>query len=505
MKNHNIIWGINFLMNIFSRHKILLAIVFTSLTVNILFTTNCLSQSIIDEISLGMNHSGIAVNSSSNKIYAADLNGSISVIDAETNDVIRTIDIPESIEGSPRGIAVNEDLNLIYATNINSNSVSVIDGANDVLIDTVSVGEKPVSITVNPITNLIYVANTADNTISVINGLDNQVVDLINLAEEIIENKLELLSNESSDIKATNSFNPFIDTGVFSIINGIAVNPNSNRIYAAIDVIEAEEAIASGASFSHSIIVIDGEDNSVIERVELEVGGGDFFFAETYGMEVNPDTNKVYVATKNLVVESGRNIISVIDGTDNRIATKISLDTDLSESGVPFGLAINSSLNKIYVANIGRESCEECDKSIFIIDGFEDKLMGEIETINWPIAIDVNSITNLIYITNKDSGTITVVDGEKRNLNELKVSPSSSKGSLLLKEAIVKAIDENGKLLPEVEIKAVANGFGAKVAPATMVTDVNGASIFKYRFGFTTKNGEIIFSSDRINTSIVQE
>ena len=63
--------------------------------------------------------------------------------------------------------------NRIYVANFNDNTVSVIDGATNVVIATIPVGINPAGVDVNPLTDRIYVANRLSDTVSVIDG-DNQ-------------------------------------------------------------------------------------------------------------------------------------------------------------------------------------------------------------------------------------------------------------------------------------------------------------------------------------------
>ncbi len=81
-----------------------------------------------------------------------------------------------NVENGP-GVAVNPGTNRIYVANFVSNNVSVIDGATNSVVATVSMGNGPESVAVNPGTNRIYVANFVSNNISVIDGATNSVVD----------------------------------------------------------------------------------------------------------------------------------------------------------------------------------------------------------------------------------------------------------------------------------------------------------------------------------------
>src|SRR5271165_6071166 len=52
-------------------------------------------------------------------------------------------------------------------------TVTVINGTNNTVAATVTVGNNPQFLVINPVTNKIYVTNRRDNTVSVINGATN--------------------------------------------------------------------------------------------------------------------------------------------------------------------------------------------------------------------------------------------------------------------------------------------------------------------------------------------
>src|SRR5436309_2308279 len=80
---------------------------------------------------------------------------------------------------APSGVAVNLTTNKIYAANSASNSVSVIDGASSLVTATIAVGTSPSSVAVNRVTNQIYVANAVSKSLSVIDGATNLVTTTI--------------------------------------------------------------------------------------------------------------------------------------------------------------------------------------------------------------------------------------------------------------------------------------------------------------------------------------
>jgi YVTN family beta-propeller protein len=74
-------------------------------------------------------------------------------------------------------VGVNPLTNKAYVANFNDNTVTVVDGALNVPITTVSAGSGPIAVAVNSVTNKIYVANVnfnaANGSVTVIDGVTN--------------------------------------------------------------------------------------------------------------------------------------------------------------------------------------------------------------------------------------------------------------------------------------------------------------------------------------------
>ncbi|MBJ8113773.1 YVTN family beta-propeller repeat-containing protein, partial [Bacillus cereus group sp. N6] len=78
-------------------------------------------------------------------IYIANQNSdTVSVIDGTNNGVIATI----SVGGIPFGLGIDLELNYIYVANNVYHNVSVIDGNNNGVIATITVGSNPCGIAV---------------------------------------------------------------------------------------------------------------------------------------------------------------------------------------------------------------------------------------------------------------------------------------------------------------------------------------------------------------------
>lgn len=102
------------------------------------------TNTVVAEISVAGNPVGVALNPTGTKLYVTQPHGAntVTVIDTISRSVLRWA-IPVGIE--PVGVAVNSSGTRVFVANLLSGTVSVLDTANDYVIDTISVGGGPES------------------------------------------------------------------------------------------------------------------------------------------------------------------------------------------------------------------------------------------------------------------------------------------------------------------------------------------------------------------------
>jgi YVTN family beta-propeller protein len=227
----------------------------------------------------------------------------------------------------------------------------------------VAVDAYPIGVAVNPVSKNVYVTNEFSNTISVIDGITQRVTDTITVG---------------------------------SFPYGVAVNPFNDRIYVT-------------NRGSNTVTVIDSPTNTKLS--DIPVG------SSPVGIAVNPSSNWIYVTNINA------GTVSVIDGITNKVTDTIIVDK------APYGVAVNPLTNKIYVTNIQ-------SSTVSVIDGRINKVTGSITVnpslrrvegsgdpvLNMPILtqfpliaslVAVNSVSNMVYVTNTGSNTLSIIDGNK--------------------------------------------------------------------------------------------
>lgn len=80
----------------------------------------------------------------------------------------------------------------------------------------------------------------------------------------------------------------------------------------------------------------------------------------------------------------------------------------------PMAVAINPMTNILYVANSD-------SSTVSVIDGKTSKVSRSIPVIFWPVGIAVNPLTNKIYVIN-NGGEVSVIDGRTYRTVSLSVS-----------------------------------------------------------------------------------
>jgi YVTN family beta-propeller protein len=350
----------------------------------------------------------IAVNELTNKIYIMNLqSGIVSVIDSNSGSAVKNI----RVGTKPSSLVVDGFNNRIYVGNQGSHTVSLIDGYNDSKISSILIG-GPISIPSSPIinpylplavdniNNRIYVPKELNNSVSVIDGSNNKKEphDIAvgahpgNIAVNPVNAKIYVLNsanNTVSVIDGTNDKKEPHDIAVGEFPSNIAVNPFNGKIY----------VLNSGNNTSRNITVsvINGT-NDKKEPHDIAVGDNPNVIAagqmRPTNIAINPSEDKIYV------VNSGRNSVSVINGTNDKKEPH-----DIAVGDMPTNIAVNAVTNMIYVVNSG-------NNTVSVINGTNDKKEPhDIAVGDIPTMIAVNALTNMIYVANEKSNTVSVIDG----------------------------------------------------------------------------------------------
>ena len=145
----------------------------SSINVPVTVPITAASYQVGTPISVGSGPNHVAV--SATRAYITNtFDGTVSVIDTSTNNVVATIGVGQE----PGAVAVRGDR--VYVANYVGGTVSVIDATNNTVAATIPVGARPVGIAPTPDGTKVYVRNGYDvGTVTVINANTNTVITTI--------------------------------------------------------------------------------------------------------------------------------------------------------------------------------------------------------------------------------------------------------------------------------------------------------------------------------------
>lgn len=178
----------------------------------------------------------------------------------------------------------------------------------------------------------------------------------------------------------------------FTYPKGVAVHGDTHRVYAT-------------ARGSNRLYVFDGNSLAALGYA----GVGD----QPWGVAVNAGTNKVYVAN------FGSGDVTVLD------AATLAVRAVVPVGPMPTFVRINPLTNRVFVVTYG-------NNRVAIIDGATDTLETTVSSGGvgaWGLAVNPNR--NLVYVSNRDSGTVTTLDGGQgyRVLDGQTIKPCGDAGS----------------------------------------------------------------------------
>jgi YVTN family beta-propeller protein len=344
--------------------------------------------------SLGEN---IAVNATSQRLYAITQNGLMIVIDANRNSPTFNTVLASVPTGFGVEIAIDEVLNKIVVAGPRFNT-SIVDGTSNAIVAVPKGNLSAADVALNPITHRAfvgYVFYTMQNI-----NLANNSFSNVTTTSEIGDGLVNPTNNYFyfPRAEATTNVGYFDADDNLGTVGGfphqfgrylfLAQNRNTNRIYA---VNSGSNLAANGATPGY-VSVIDGATNNDIANVPI---GDQPFTAPA----VNEVTNKIYIANAGLGTPS---TISVINGANN---TSSNVDTSAYPGGTVFVLGTSDSIVANPVAN--RVYFLTQTGAVGVINGATDvatPLAGATAS-----AIAVNRTLNRVYLL--AAGTLRVLDG----------------------------------------------------------------------------------------------
>ncbi len=325
----------------------LLVFLVVVLALNLLLSP--LTFHVVGNVPVGAGPSAISFDSLKNEAYIVNsVSDSLSVVDEETNKVVKTIPTGKS----PMDIAINQKTGMIYVPvnyNLGNSDLDVL--SNDGQLKAViTVGNGPNAVDVNPVTNTIYVTNEGSNDVNVINGSTNQIISTIRTGKGPDAISVDPNTNK---VYVANWYD-----GTLDVIDG-----KTNRISRVINVgnepldiaINLKTDMIYVVNFgSATLSVISGKDDCVVATVSTK--------GVPWNAAVDESSNMVYITSPS------KNAVNVMNGDINRVISVVPVGSN------PLGISVNSKTHMVYITNNKNGSVSILDGNvlpIMVVTGVE--------------------------------------------------------------------------------------------------------------------------------------
>jgi YVTN family beta-propeller protein len=355
-------------------------------------------------------------NPHENKLYCASTDSLLAVVDCATDSLVARIPVSRGASD----LCYNPRLNRVYCSHSSRDEVSVIDCVSDTVVATIWVrGIEPLDICYDSLTDCVYTANTTSGTVSVIDCAGDSLVRVVTVGswpEFIIAGppgKVYCSNYADSSVSVVS------ESGVRTVRTvrhpySMSYDPVNNKVYCT-------------SEYDEAVTIVDAAGDSVVARV----GTG----SDPWGICHNPVGNNTYVAC------AGTNTVEAIGGASNTV-----------EAGLAFGtvspslLCYNTASDRLYCADptsglllvidgnthavrevlrVGRGDdvsavrnqfrnnlyvTSSIDATVSVIDGATDRIVARIAVGGRPQALCYNSANDRVYVAGIFDSTVSVID-----------------------------------------------------------------------------------------------
>lgn len=349
----------------------------------------------------------------------------VDMLSVQNRTLLKTIAIGPPGYYGPGGMAVDSTTgDVLVATALGE--IAVISGATGNVTRYLSVGSSPDVIVFDPITTQIFIANFLSNMVMVLNGSDYANITSISIAFPV-----SLAFNpdlRQIDVVGQEGFTPgWYVAGINDTNLSVAWSVLPPQLYGqsgskdlAYDHGNGNLYIPAGSP-ANDVLVMNASDGTTVETIPVGAAPSAVAYASK--------SNSLFVT------DSGSDMVTAINATSS--ATR-----SIPVRGYPQAVAYSSLVNAVYVANYDTDSMTIIDgtndtTAATVTLGLAPRALAFIPSVNmlysaggdslqailpsggragvsvtvgqFPQAIAYDSATGNLYVTNADSGTVSVV------------------------------------------------------------------------------------------------
>ncbi|RZQ64220.1 YncE family protein [Amycolatopsis suaedae] len=280
----------------------------------------------------------------------------------------------------PTALDVNSETGMIYVANTDSGTVSVVEGASNLVVATIGVGGSPSDVAVNDETKRVYVASPVTGTITVIDGESNTIAGVIAAGPATSTVDVDETANVVIAGSSKGGAVAFVD-GVSNTLQTTVPGKVHTLVSGRVD--PGRRFAYFTSEWTGSVEVLDTVSRSFVAVVRVGPGPA--------GLDLHEATNTLYVAN------SGVNHLSVVDCALKNEKAIIGLKSAAST------VAVHERSGTVY-ANGG-------PNGLVKIENGKPEVSGELSLGVNPGDVEVDQRTRIVYATDPLNDKIFAITG----------------------------------------------------------------------------------------------
>lgn len=189
----------------------------------------------------------------------------LSVIDTETLEVVRTIEVGER----PRGITFSKDFSRLYVCASDSDTVQVIDPDTGEILHELPSGEDPEQFVLHPDDRHLYIANEDDAITTVVDTVTRKVVAQIDVGIEPEGMAVSPDGTIAITTSETTNMAHWIDTETQELFANTLVDSRPRHA----EFVKEGSQMWVSSEIGGTVTVFNVKDQSEVAKIEFEVQG----------------------------------------------------------------------------------------------------------------------------------------------------------------------------------------------------------------------------------------
>ncbi len=307
-------------------------------------------------VKVGRHPFGLALGPDESRLYVSNRwNDNVSVVDTARLTVTQSI--PVGVD--PHGLACDATGRWLYVANMATDDVSVVDTSAAKEIKRLEAGRFPFGLAFSPDYKYLYVSNQLARPFPfrTPSMLELTVIDA---ERQVVAGRRQLRSTV--------------------IGQDVAVSPDNRFVVVALELpknLLPETQVYQGWMVTHGFAIVETGPKGRVACLLLD--DANLYYADPYGVTFSPDGKRLYISS------SGVNAVSVLD------MQKVAGLLEATDGKIK----LSDETIRIYARNLGLSS---------------EYVVGRIDTQNNPKDIVVSPDGRRLYIANRLSDSIQVVD-----------------------------------------------------------------------------------------------